>query len=263
MDLARADGGWEEEEAFARVEERSDDDDDDEEEDDVSEVNDDEVLTSPEDDSAAAMDLARADGGGVSAAAAAVEDPRLDDDEDEDDDDDEGSLLLPPRPPVASPTRRAMDELDDEDTRLGFSAATQPEEASLTQREASNDSFTQLEDRVEDDETQDGAAAAVRTGGASAVQASQASSQGFMTPPSSPRAAEPAAPPRGRNLLPLTLRFPKGARVQVVGRNNLKRRHDFGTVDAVLTKQVRVRFAATGTRVEETCRYIPENLRRA
>ena len=221
------------------------------------------MLTSPEDDSAAAMDLARADGGGVSAAAAAVEDPRLDDDEDEDDDD-EGSLLLPPRPPVASPTRRAMDESDDEDTRLGFPAATQPEEASLTQREASNDSFTQLEDRVEDDETQEGAAAAVRTGGAPAVQASQASSQGFMTPPSSPRAAEPAAPPRGRNLLPLTLRFPKGARVQVVGgRSNLKRRHEFGTVDAVLTKQVRVRFATTGTREPEMCRYIPENLRRA
>merc|ERR1719473_1408561 len=131
-------------------------------------------------------------------------------------------------------------------------------------REASNDSFTQLEDRVEDDETQEGAAAAVRTGGAPAVQASQASSQGFMTPPSSPRAAEPAAPPRGRNLLPLTLRFPKGARVQVVGgRSNLKRRHEFGTVDAVLTKQVRVRFATTGTREPEMCRYIPENLRRA
>merc|ERR1711924_25563 len=253
-----------EEEAVALVKEGSDDDDDEEEEDDVSEVDDDEVLTSPEDGPAAATDLARADAGGVSATAAAVEDPGLDDDEDEDDDDDEGSLLLPPRPPVTSPTRRAMDESDDEDTRLGFPAATQPEEASLTQREASNDSFTQLEDSDEDDETQEGAATAVPKGGAPAVQASQASSQGFMTPPSSPRAAEPAVPPRGRNLLPLTLRFPKGARVQVVGgRSNLKRRHEFGTVDAVLTKQVRVRFATTGTREPEMCRYIPENLRRA
>ena len=71
------------------------------------------------------------------------------------------------------------------------------------------------------------------------------------------------APPRGRNLLPLNLRFPNGARVQVVGRSNLKRRHEFGTVDAVLTKQVRVRFAATATRELEMHRYIPGNLRRA